>query len=156
MNIGESFELTVEKLYRKMGYEVERRKVVRGVSGAYHEIDLYAYKKSLIIKQVAIECKWRKNLEIGKKEIANFLIVLDDTKIKEGHIVTNSFYSKQAKILAKKYNLKLIDGSMLKKLLKNYSVNFEHETQNFNFLRIIEKIIFPTLEFLTYIISEQN
>lgn len=156
MKIGEKFELVIEKLYRKMGYDVERRKIVKGISGVYHEIDLYACKNSLIKKSVAVECKWRENLEVGKKELASFLLVLNDTKIKEGHMVTNSFYSNQAKILAKKYNLKLIDGFILKELLKKYSINFDFQTQNFNFLKIIEKIIFPTLDFLSYGILEEK
>jgi|GEM_PF-2527408 restriction endonuclease Mrr len=150
MNKGEEFELIVEKLYRKMGYKTERRKIVKGVSGAQHEIDVYAYKNFLIKKGIAVECKWRENLEIGKKELARFLLVLQDTKIKEGHMVTNSFYSEQTKLLARRYDIKLIDGYMLKKLLKKYSIDFELSSKNFDVLKIIEKIILPTLDFLSY------
>ncbi|MEM5834818.1 MAG: restriction endonuclease [Candidatus Aenigmatarchaeota archaeon] len=149
MDKGEKFEILIEKLYRKMGYKVERRKVLRGMSGAYHEIDLYAYK-NFLSKKIAIECKWRENLEVGKKELANFFLVLQDTKIKEGHMVTNSFYSKQAKVLAKSYGIKLIDGGMLKKLLKKYSLDAELPLQDFSFTKILESLIFPAIDFLNY------
>jgi restriction system protein len=150
MNKGEEFEEVIEKLYRRMGYKVERRKIIKGVSGAKHEIDLYAYKNSLVKKKIAVECKWRENLGIGKKEVAAYLLVLQDIGIKEGHIVTNSLYSKQAELLAKKYNIKLIDGNTLKKLLRKYSIDFGFPSKNSGLLKVIEKIIFPTLDFLTY------
>ena len=150
MEKGERFEFIVGKLYSEMGYKVERRKIIKGVSGAKHEIDLYAYKNSFIKKQIAVECKWRENVEIGKKELANFFLVLQDTKIKEGHMVTNSFYSNQAKILGKKYGIKLIDGYMLKKLLKKYSIDFDLNSREFGILKILEKIIFPALDLLSY------
>ncbi|MEM5793731.1 MAG: restriction endonuclease [Candidatus Aenigmatarchaeota archaeon] len=149
MEKGEKFEILVEKLYKKMGYKVERRKVLRGMSGAYHEVDLYAYK-NFLSKKIAIECKWRENLEVGKKDLANFYLVLQDTKIKEGHMVTNSFYSKQTKILAKSYGIKLIDGKALKDLLKKYSLDTELPSQDFSLTKILESLIFSTIDFLNY------
>jgi restriction endonuclease Mrr len=138
---GKEFERIVAQLYERMGFEVETNKLLRGRSGALHEIDVYAVKKcgggrgsggSFGIlrglrkreqeQRICVECKYKNDGDVSKAEVANFLLKMDDLKIKENYVVTNSCLSEQAMIVAKNYGVGAIDGSELTKLCQEYGV----------------------------------
>jgi CRISPR/Cas system CMR subunit Cmr6 (Cas7 group RAMP superfamily) len=127
---GKEFERIVAQLYERMGFEVETNKLLRGRSGAIHEIDVYAvkkYKKNFGIlrnrsREICVECKYKNDGDVTKAEIANFLLKTDDLRIKECYVVTNSCFSEYALIVAKNYGVGVIDGSELDGLCKEYGV----------------------------------
>ncbi len=125
MEIAERFEGIVGELYSRMGYEVYLQKTVQGKSGAKHGIDVYATKRSFLNgKTVLVEAKYREGDKyIPKRELATFLMVLDDTRIHEGHMITNASFSPQTRTLSKQYNIKLIERDELKRLFRQYNIS---------------------------------
>jgi restriction endonuclease Mrr len=122
---GKNFEKTVASLYQQMGFEVETNKMMEGSSGASHEIDIYCSNGS---KRIAIECKCKDKVE--KADIAVFILKLDDLKIKEGHVVSESCFSENAILTAKTYNICLVDGKELTKLFKKYGIEYRFSTRS--------------------------
>lgn len=124
--VGKQFERIVGKLYCEMGYDVELQKKMRGISGNEHTVDIYIHRKSFWRgeKDGIVECKYRdERYSIGKSELADFLLLLDDVHVKEAHMVTNSFFAESALTIADKYNVKLIDGVRLRKLLDKHDLS---------------------------------
>ncbi len=131
-SVGEEFELTVAKLYERLGHDVEVHKIIKGKSGAEHEVDIYTTKRSLLRqKATLVECKYRDSREyVGKPEIANFVMFMDDIGIKEGHIVTNSYFSEQASLLGRNYSIRMIDGDELLPMFRKYGIRFNPNYTN--------------------------
>ncbi len=123
MDKGKEFERVVASLYQQMGFEVETNKMMEGLSGASHEIDLYCSNGS---KRIAVECKCKDKVE--KADIAIFILKLDDLKIKEGHVVAESQFSENAILTAKTYNIYLVDGMELTKLFRKYGIEYRFST----------------------------
>jgi hypothetical protein len=132
---GKEFERIVAQLYERMGFAVETNKLLRGRSGAMHEIDVYAVKKcrgsagilNRFLKRgqeqrICVECKYKNDGDVSKAEVANFLLKTDDLGAKENYVVTNSSFSEQAMIVAKNYGVGAIDGSELGRMCQEYGV----------------------------------
>ncbi|MEM5790777.1 MAG: restriction endonuclease [Candidatus Aenigmatarchaeota archaeon] len=119
MNISKQFEVLIGELYKRKGYRVELNKIVQGKSGAKHEFDGYCTKKR---KTLVFEAKYS-TLPVNLDDFSRFLTAVDDCKIKEAHMVTNSYYSENILSLAIRYNIKLIDGNRLKKELIEYNLD---------------------------------
>jgi len=122
VEIGKKFEGIVGKLYEKMGFTVEINKLLKGRSGALHEIDVYAVKKGLRSREVCIECKYKNDGDVTKAEVANFLLKTDDLRIKDSCVITNSSFSSQAAKVIENYGMNSIDGSELSRLCREHNV----------------------------------
>jgi restriction endonuclease Mrr len=122
---GKEFERAVSSLYRQLGFEVEMNKLMEGSSGASHEIDVYCSNGS---KRIAVECKCKDKVE--KADIAIFILKLDDLKIKEGHIVSESSFSENAILTAKTYNIHLTDGKELTQLFKKHGIEYSFSSHS--------------------------
>jgi len=117
---GNYFESIIGRLYERQDFEVELHKQIEGISGVIHEFDVFVKKRK---REIAIEAKLKNNNEpVSKREFSNFNVKLDDTRIKEGHMVTNSYYSESVMGLARHYNVRLIDGNELMELFRKYNM----------------------------------
>lgn len=120
-NTGYDFEEVVASLYMRKGFSVEKNKLMTGKSGVIYELDIYGEKDGLTL---AVECKYKSHQKVGLEEIALFLLKLDDLDIKEGHFLTNSSFTNNAELVAKKYNIKLVDGEELKGELRKHGIKY--------------------------------
>lgn len=123
MQNGRKFEKAIATLYEKMGFEVETNKILKGYSGTYHEIDVYAEKKSLFgTKRILIECKYREKDKVGKEDISSIIVKSRDIKCNECAVFTNSEFYESAINISKfcEPKLKLFDGEKTAKLFKKY------------------------------------
>jgi len=121
MNKGREFEGIVGELFSRMGFYVERNKLMKGKSGAVHEIDVYGEtrRSRQKRKRVAVECKYKQNGDkVRKSDVANFLLKLEDLGLNEGYLVTNSSFSDYSVKTAGVYNVHLVDSEKLSRLLK--------------------------------------
>jgi len=95
---GKTFEKYLEVLFKKLGYKVERTRYV-GDYGA----DLVVRKDG--IKTIIQAKRYKKN--VGVKAVQEAVAAKGYYKCDEAMVVTNSFYTKQAKELAKANRVKL-------------------------------------------------
>jgi restriction endonuclease Mrr len=133
---GRRFEQLVGDLYSLRGYSVEKNVLVRGKSGALHEVDLYGERRKGRIlgkgclERLAIECKYRGSFEtVGKSEVASFVFKVKDADMGSGAVVTNSTFSSNACMVASFNDIKLIDGESLCRELA--SAGMYKENSNF-------------------------
>lgn len=159
---GVSFEKKVALLYQKLGYiDVEHNIIERKFFDRDKwQIDIRyidPYKKLIIYA----ECKYKENgRKVTRKEISNFIFVLRNglnVGMNQGEFITNTAYDEGAIRLARKYELKIINGRDIDNLerkitriskiyqLKN-SMNQIIELGLFNYFqlkskKILEKII---------------
>ena len=105
------FEKLVETIYQDRGFEVKR------VGGANPDGGVDLILKSPT-EHFAVQCKhWRKSA-VGVKEIREFLGALTDSKIPKGIYVTLVGYSNEAKQLADKHGIQILNESDLVKMLE--------------------------------------
>jgi transitional endoplasmic reticulum ATPase len=117
------FEVLIGELYSRKGYQVELQKTVVGRSGAEHKFDGYCLKGRFRKRPMAFEAKYSANgLPVRVDDFSRFLTALDDCRIPEGHIVTNTYFSDNILSLAITYDIKLIDGNQLRKELRKYGL----------------------------------
>ncbi len=99
MHLGDSgypFEVFVEKLLQKEGYETKRNQIVEG-DCVSHEVDVSAYKNK---DQVLVECKHHRredamcHIQTALYVYARFLDLKN--KFTEVMLVTNTLFSKQS------------------------------------------------------------
>lgn len=133
MKSGREFENLVANLYEKMGYRIEKNKLIKGKSKAFHEIDVYASKGLLRKKEVIVECKYRESdSQVEKDALATALMKSDDLSIENIHIVTNSCFNESTKQIAREYGVKLIEREELSKLCIKYGICFPSEISQQN------------------------
>lgn len=123
--ISSEFEEMVAKLFELKGYKVEKNKILVGKSGVSHEIDVYSKLKG----GMAVECKYRSCEEkVGKNDVAVFLMKLDDLNIQEAYMVTNSQFDENATKIGRYYNIRMMDGNLLKEEFRKYGIKYRFET----------------------------
>jgi transitional endoplasmic reticulum ATPase len=147
--VGKQFEHLVGKLYSEMGYDVEVGKIIKGRSGADYETDVFFHRKSFWRgeKNGIVECKYRDDKNcVGRSDLADFLLLLDDVKVDEAHLVTNSYFADSVLMIADRYNIKMVDGSGLKKLLDKYNLSTYIEHFPDNPLSFVAKSFFDIAE----------
>lgn len=105
---GEDFERYLELLFRKLGYRVIRTPY-QGDYGA----DLVIQKEGV---QTVVQAK-RYNRSVGVKAIQEAVAAKDYYKANRAMVVTNSYYSQQAKKLAAANQVELWDREALVKQL---------------------------------------
>jgi restriction system protein len=105
------FEKVVELLYWKRGYNVSRR----GGANPDGGIDLVVERNGWM---AAIQCKQWKTWNVGVKSVREFLGALTDSKIQNGIFITLNGYTGEAKQLAEKHGIEIINESGLATMLE--------------------------------------
>ena len=124
MSYARQFEVLIGELYRRKGYQVELQKTIKGVSGAEHRFDGYCVKGKFRKKSLVFEAKYSMNgSPVRIDDFSRFLTAVDDCRIPEGHMITNTYFSDNLISLAVTYNIRLIDGKQLRKELTKYRLD---------------------------------
>ena len=100
------FEKLVALAYENQGYHVTRR----GGANPDGGIDLVIEKDS---QQSAVQCKQWKTWNVGVKAVREFLGALTDAKIQHGIFITLNGYTGDAKLLAEKHGIEIINETGL-------------------------------------------
>lgn len=114
MKKGREYELLTLAIYQALfkripGTKAEINKKMKGRSGTYHQIDVYAeIPVGSHIYKTAIECKDYKH-KIGMSKMRQFLGLLSDINIDKGICVTKTGFTKPAIQLSKSYGVDLIE-----------------------------------------------
>jgi hypothetical protein len=112
------FEKVVALLYKKLGYQVTRR----GGANADGGIDLVL---DLAGERSAVQCKQWKTWNVGVKSVREFLGALTDSGINRGIFVTLCGYTADAKQLADKHGIKILNDARLVELLEQTNARFD-------------------------------
>lgn len=105
---GIEFENLIDAKFQKMGYTTKLTKATKD-----YGVDLIAKKNK---KSIAIQIK-RYNRNVGVKAIQEVIAAKAFYKTDTAMVLTNSYFTKPAKNLAKETNVILIDRSKLAKIL---------------------------------------
>lgn len=116
------FEKLVALTYRKLGYTVESR----GGANPDGGIDLIIQKDG---GPIAVQCKHWQNWDVNVKTVREFVGALADSKIKTGVFVTLNGYTGDAKLLAERQNIAIINQTTLVKMLEQANVHSDPEFQ---------------------------
>lgn len=123
---GVEFEVLVEGLVKKMGFEVFPTKA-SGDGG----IDLIAYNHQPFLEgKYIIQCK-RWNSSIGEPVLRDLYGAMMSERANKGILITNSTFTNSAKEFAKDKPLELIDGERLNTLLDKYDITFKPLTSRY-------------------------
>ena len=106
------FEKLVALACRKLGYTVARR----GGANPDGGIDLVIEKDG---QRSAVQCKQWKNRQVGVKAVREFLGALTDAGIQKGIFITLCGYTGEAKQLAEKHGIEIINESGLAQMLES-------------------------------------
>ncbi len=125
------FEKLVAAVYRKLGYAVSRR----GGANPDGGIDLVIEKDG---QQAAVQCKQWKQWNVGVKSVREFLGALTDAGIQKGIFITLCGYTGEAKQLAEKHGIEIINETGLAAMLESTSA--KTDTDVLGILRDTRKI----------------
>jgi hypothetical protein len=114
------FEKLVGVVYQKLGYMVTRR----GGANPDGGIDLVIEKDG---QRSAVQCKQWKTWNVGVKAVREFLGALTDAGIQQGIFITLCGYSGEAKQLAEKHGIKIVNETGLAHMLESTDANFDPE-----------------------------
>jgi len=114
------FEKLVALVYCKLGYAVTRR----GGANPDGGIDLVIEKEG---QQSAIQCKQWKTWKVGMKAVREFLGALTDAGISKGIFITLSGYTGEAKQLADKHGIEIVNEAGLAKMIEDTDARFDPE-----------------------------
>lgn len=130
------FEQMMIDLFKKMGYKginseafVTQKSNDGGIDGILNQ-DALGFRK--IYVQVK---RYGENDTVGRPTISQFHGDLDLQHADSGVFITTSSFTEGAKKAAKSFNIKLIDGDMLTKLMIQYKVGVQVK-ENFELLEI--------------------
>lgn len=115
------FEKLVELVYRKLGYAVTRR----GGANPDGGIDLVIEKDG---QRSAVQCKQWKSWNVGVKAVREFLGALTDAGISKGIFITLCGYTGEAKQLADKHGIEIVNEVGLAKVIEDTGARFDPET----------------------------
>jgi hypothetical protein len=117
------FEKLIELIYRKRGYSVQR------LGGAHPDGGVDLVIESTTGKHI-VQCKhWRK-WSVGVRHIREFLGAMADSKIPNGIFITLTGYSGEAKQLADKHGIQILNESDVIQMLKNSGLDSSQEVSN--------------------------
>lgn len=114
------FEKLVAFVYRRLGYTVNRR----GGANPDGGIDLIIEKDG---QRSAVQCKQWKTWNVGVKAVREFLGALTDAGIQKGIFITLCGYSGDAKQLAEKHGIEIVNEVGLAKMIDNTGSRFDPE-----------------------------
>lgn len=115
------FEKLIALVYRKLGYTVTRR----GGANPDGGIDLVIEKDGL---RLAVQCKQWKSWNVGVKAVREFLGALTDAGISKGIFITLCGYTSEAKQLAEKHGIEIVNEAGLAKMIEDTDAQFDPET----------------------------
>lgn len=115
------FEKIVALAYQKLGYAVTRR----GGANPDGGIDLVVERNG---QRWAVQCKQWKTWNVGVKAVREFLGALTDAGIQKGVFITLCGYTGEAKQLAEKHGIEIINETGLAQMLESTSARFDPET----------------------------
>jgi len=115
------FEKLVALVYEKRGYSVTRR----GGANPDGGIDLVIEKDG---QRSAVQCKQWKTWNVGVKAVREFLGALTDAGISKGIFITLRGYSGDAKQLAEKHDIEIVNEIGLAQMLESTDAKFDSET----------------------------
>jgi len=114
------FEKIVELTYRKLGHAVTRR----GGANPDGGIDLIIEKGG---QRSAVQCKQWRTRDVGVRQVREFLGALTDAAIPKGVFITLSGYTGDAKHLADKHGIMMLNQTGLAELLEATDAKFDPE-----------------------------
>lgn len=115
------FEKLVALGYRKLGYTVSRR----GGANPDGGVDLIIEKDN---HRMAVQCKQWKTWNVGVKAVREFLGALTDVGIQKGIFITLCGYTSEAKQLAEKHGIEILNEVGLARMLETTDARFDPET----------------------------
>jgi restriction system protein len=114
------FEKLIEMIYRHQGFSVTRM----GGANPDGGVDLVVEKEA---EKMVVQCKhWRK-WTVGVQQIREFLGAMTDSGILKGIFVTLVGYSAEAKQLADKHGIQILDESDIVKLLEESDLKYSQD-----------------------------
>ncbi|MDB6032780.1 MAG: topoisomerase-like zinc finger-containing protein [Verrucomicrobiales bacterium] len=111
------FERLLAAIYKEKGNEVERLGGAKPDGG----ID-FILRMGLI--ELPVQCKHWKSWTVGVKEVREFLGAIKDAGLESGRLIALKDFSRDARALAQRHNVQLVDGKDLVKLMSE--VNWEN------------------------------
>ena len=124
------FEKIVALAYQKLGYTVTRR----GGANPDGGIDLIIEKDG---QRSAVQCKQWKTWNVGVKAVREFLGALTDAGIQHGIFITLRGYTGDAKQLAEKHGIEIVNEAGLAQLLE--STDAKHDPDVLDLLQDTRK-----------------
>lgn len=115
---GIEFENVCKQVFENMGFDVETTKA-SGDGG----IDLIAYNhQPLLSGKYIVQCK-RYSGSVGEPIIRDLFGVVMSERANKGILMTTGYFTRSAITFAKDKQIELIDGTMLRELLKNNNIS---------------------------------
>ena len=114
------FEKLVALVYRRLGYTVTRR----GGANPDGGIDLIIEKDG---QRSAVQCKQWKTWNVGVKAVREFLGALTDAGIQNGVFITLCGYSGDAKQLAEKHGIEIVNEVGLARMIEDMGARLDPE-----------------------------
>ncbi|HXC36085.1 MAG TPA: restriction endonuclease [Candidatus Acidoferrales bacterium] len=105
------FERFVAYVYEQHGFNVTRK----GGANPDGGIDMVIEKNG---QRFAVQCKHWKTWDVGVKAIREFLGALTDSKIEKGIFITLNEYTGEAKQLAEKHGIEIINETGLRRMVE--------------------------------------
>ena len=114
------FEKIVALAYEKLGYTVTRR----GGANPDGGIDLVIEQDG---QRTAVQCKQWKTWNVGVKAVREFLGALTDAGIQKGIFITLRGYTGDAKLLAEKHGIEIVNEAGLAQMLESTNAKSDPE-----------------------------
>lgn len=114
------FEKVVGRVYHKLGYTVSRRGGAKPDGG----IDLIIEKDG---QRIAVQCKQWKTRNVGVRPVREFLGALKDVVIQKGIFITLRGYTDDAKQLAEKHGIEMVNEVVLTQMLESTDARSDPE-----------------------------
>jgi len=114
------FEKVIGHMYLKLGYNVTKR----GGANPDGGIDLIIQKDG---QCTAIQCKQWKAWNVGVKPVREFLGALTDAGIRKGKLITLRGYTSEARQLAEKHDIEIVNGVGLAQMIESTDAQFDPE-----------------------------
>jgi HJR/Mrr/RecB family endonuclease len=114
------FEKLIEAIYRQRGFSVKRLGGAKSDGG----VDLIVQSTT---DKFIIQCKHWQKWKVGVRQIREFLGTFADSNISKGIFVTLSGYTREAKQLAEKHGIQILDESDLVMMLEDSGLIYSEE-----------------------------
>lgn len=114
------FEKIVALAYRKLGFTVTRR----GGANPDGGIDLLISKDGITW---AVQCKQWKTWNVGVKAVRELLGAMTDARVDRGIFVTLCGYTGEAKLLAEKHRIEMLNETGLAGMLESVDAKYDPE-----------------------------
>jgi HJR/Mrr/RecB family endonuclease len=124
------FEKFIAYIYEKRGFDVTRK----GGANPDGGVDLIVYKDG---QRFAVQCKQWKTWKVGVKPMREFLGALTDSGIQKGIFIALNKYSDDAKQLAEKHRIEIINETGLRRMMDGLDMRDPKILEIFNDTRKI-------------------